>query len=173
MPALLGAGSEFIPNEKLEYYENEVLKLDELNEDTTFAGYIYGGINSSAPNIFFINDGTQSSASNQIFKVSIIKNSPVGIDELNVQSVGDFMMQVYPNPNEGEFIVRFNRAKQNDVQILIYNMKGQLITKELLTGLSTGMNEHRVRLLNLKNGGTFLVNIQSGKFKAVQKVIIN
>ena len=173
MPALLGAGSEFIPNEELEYYDNEVLKLDDLDEDTTFVGYIYGGINSSAPNIFFINDGTQSSASNQIFKVSIIKNSTVGIDELNVQSVDDFRMQIYPNPNEGEFIVKFNLAKQNDVQISIYNMNGQLITKEELADLSPGINEHRIRLLNLENGGTFMVAIQSENKKAVQKVIIN
>lgn len=125
----------------------------------------------AVPPIFFINDGTQSSASNQIFKVSIIKNSTVGIDELNVQSVGDFVMQVYPNPNEGEFIVRFNIAKQNDVRISIYNMTGQLITNEELSGLSPGMNEHRIRLLNLKIGGIFMVTIQSENKKVVQKVI--
>lgn len=172
MPALLGAGSEFIPNEELEYYDNEVLKLDELEEDTTFIGYIYGGINSSTPNILFIIEGTQSNASNQIFKVSIIKNTTVDVDELNVQSTGDFMMQVYPNPNEGEFIVRFNLAKQKDVQISIYDMKGQLITRKELSDLSSGINEHRIRLLNFKNGGTFMVAIQSENKNAVQKVII-
>ncbi len=172
MPGLLGAGSEFIPNEELEFYDNEVLKLDKLEKDTTLVGYIYGGINSSTLNIFFINDGTQSSASSQIFKVLLIKNSMVGNDELNIQSVGDFMMQVYPNPNEGEFIIQFNLAKQKDVQILIYNLNGQIIKKEVLTGLPTGRNQHRIQLLNLENGGTFMVAIQSGNKKSVQKVII-
>ena len=82
-------------------------------------------------------------------------------------------MQVYPNPNEGEFIIRFNLAKQNDVQISIYNMNGQLIANEELIGLSMGMNEHRIRLLNLENGGTFMGAILSDGKKAVQKVIIN
>lgn len=173
MPALLGAGSEFIPNEELEYYENEVLKLDKLSKDTTLVGYIYGGINSSAPNIFFINDGTQSGASSQIFKVSIIKNTSLAVDELNTQSTDNFRMQVHPNPNEGEFIVRFNLAQHIDVQISIYNMNGQLITKEELTGLSIGINKHRIRLLNPGNGGTFMVAIQSNNKKAAQKVIIN
>ncbi len=173
MPALLGAGSEFIPNEELEYYDNEVLNFDELEEDTTFVGYIYGGINSSLPNIFFINNGTQSSASKQIFKVSVIKNINVGIDELNTQSTDNFRMQVYPNPNEGEFIVRFNVAKQNDVQISIYTLNGQLISDEKLSGLPLGVNEHRIRLQHLENGGTFMVSIQSDGNKAVQKVIIN
>lgn len=173
MPALLGAGAEFIPNEELEYYNNEVLKLDELNEDSTFVGYIYGGIKSSAPNIFFINDGTQSSASNKIFKVSVFKNTAVGIDELNVQSVDDFRMQVYPNPNKGEFIVQFYLAKQNDVQISIYHLNGQVVKREIVTGLPTGKNEHRINLLNLENGGIFMVSVQTGDKKSVQKVIIN
>ncbi len=173
MPVLLGAGSEFVLNEELEYYENEVLKLDKLDEDTTFVGYIYGGINSSAPNIFFINNGTQSTASSQILKVSVIKNSTVGIDELNTQSTDDFRMQVYPNPNKGEFIIQFYLAKQNEVQISIYNLNGQMFKKEVLTDLPSGMNEHRIKLLNLGNGGTYILKIQSGHLIAVQKVIIN
>lgn len=173
MPGFLGAGSEFIPNEELEFYENEVLKLDKLENDTTLVGYIYGGISSSAANIFFVNDGTQSTASSQIFKVFVIKNTVVGIDNLNEQSVDEFMMQVYPNPNKGEFIIRFNLTKSTEVQLSIYNLKGQLIKEEILTGLPTGMNKHRIRLLNLEQGGTFMVRIQSGNKKAVQKVIIN
>ncbi len=173
MPGLLGAGSEFIPNEKLELYENEVLKLDEMEKDTTLAGYIYGGINSSAPNIFFTNDGTQSSASSRIFKVFIVKNSTVGIDELNTQSTDDFKMQVYPNPNNGEFIIQFNLSKPGVVQISIYNLNGQIIKKEELTGLPAGRNQQRIKLLNLKNGGTFMVSIQFDNKQATQKVIIH
>ncbi len=173
MPGFLGAGSEFIPNEELDFYDNEVIKLDELENDTSFVGYIYGGINSTAANIFLVNDGTQSSASSQIFKVAVIKNTPVGMDELNVQSVGDFMMQVYPNPNEGEFVVRFNLAQPENVKLSIYNLKGQLIKEEKLSGLPKGINKHRIRLLNLEKGGTFMVSIQSGDKRAVQKVIIN
>ncbi len=173
MPGLLGAGSEFIPNEESEFYENEVLKLDELDKDTTLVGYIYGGINSTAPNIFFINDGTQSSASNQVFKVFLIKGSTVGTDEINLQSIGDFRMQVYPNPNEGEFIVRFNMAKRNDVQISIYNLSGQMINSEKLSDLVVGTNEYKIKLTDLKVGGTFMVTIQSEGKKATQKVIIN
>ena len=35
---------KFVPNEELEYYDNEVLKLDELDKDNTFVGYISSGI---------------------------------------------------------------------------------------------------------------------------------
>lgn len=73
MPGFLGAGAEFIPAEDLPRYANEVIKLDSLRPDTTLLGYIYGGINSSIPNVFWINDGTQSVTSCTIFKVYIVK----------------------------------------------------------------------------------------------------
>ncbi|MEI6142331.1 MAG: hypothetical protein WCP85_23860 [Mariniphaga sp.] len=73
MPGFLGAGAEFILAGNLPLYGNEVIKLDVLRPDTTLLGYIYGGINSSIPNIFWINDGTQSVTSSTIFKVYIVK----------------------------------------------------------------------------------------------------
>jgi hypothetical protein len=73
MPALLGAGAEFMPLENLALYANGVIKLDELPKGTTLIGYIFGGISSTAPNVFWTNNGTQSSAAKSIFKVSIVK----------------------------------------------------------------------------------------------------
>ncbi|MFY8189629.1 MAG: T9SS C-terminal target domain-containing protein, partial [Bacteroidia bacterium] len=81
MPGLLGSGSEFIPVKTIAHFANEVIKLDNLTNDTNMVGYIFGGISSSAPNIFFTNTGTQSEASNQIFKVFIIKNSLSGLHQ--------------------------------------------------------------------------------------------
>ncbi len=71
LPGLLGSGSEFIPLSKIPSYDNGVLRLDDILQDTTMIGYIYGGISSMAPNIFFTNTGTESNASSQIFEVFI------------------------------------------------------------------------------------------------------
>jgi len=73
MPALLGASSEFIKVDNLPEYPNEVIKMDELKGDSTLIGYIFGGINSSMPNIFWSNNGSQSSASSGIYKVYLLK----------------------------------------------------------------------------------------------------
>jgi hypothetical protein len=74
MPAFLGSGAEFIPlsNEAI-YLENEIVNLNSLKQEKTLIGYIYGGIESSEENIFFKNNGTQSKASNQAFKVYLTK----------------------------------------------------------------------------------------------------
>lgn len=74
MPAFLGSGAEFITasNDTI-YLENEIVDLNALTKGKTLIGYIYGGIESSSENIFFRNNGTQSIASNQIFKVYLTK----------------------------------------------------------------------------------------------------
>lgn len=95
MPSLLGAGAEFIPITGVPHFNNEVLKLDDFTSDSTLVGYIFGGISSTAANVFFSNTGTQSSASSQLFKVYVLKELPVGIHELNKQSIGTLKVQVF------------------------------------------------------------------------------
>ena len=73
MPSLLGAGAEFIPLENLPLFANGVIKLDELPKGPTFIGYIFGGISSTLPNVFWTNNGTQSSTNATVFKVVITK----------------------------------------------------------------------------------------------------
>jgi hypothetical protein len=173
MPALLGAGSEFILNEDLPKYENHVLKLDNLKADTTLVGYIFGGISSSAANVFFTNTGTQSVASSQIFKVNLIKNSTVGIHELNPQSKGSLHMQVYPNPNNGHFVIKFNLAKPADLNVSIFDMEGKLLKAETLTNLETGENLITYKIKKLNYGKTYMVTLETPYEKATQKIIIN
>lgn len=74
MPAFLGSGAEFIPasNEAI-YLENDIIDLNTITHGKTCIGFIYGGIESTTENIFFRNTGTQSTASNQVFKVYMTK----------------------------------------------------------------------------------------------------
>lgn len=55
--------------------------MDDLVGDTILLGHIFGGILSSAPNIFWINDGTQSTATSELFKVYLLRNSTIGQGE--------------------------------------------------------------------------------------------
>jgi len=73
MEDFLGSGSEFIPNENLKKYSNGVLDFDAFETATTDLGYIFGGIQSSDKNIFFINTGSESIASSRIYKVLLHK----------------------------------------------------------------------------------------------------
>lgn len=74
MPGLLGASAWFAPNEELPKYTQHITALDDLHSGEQVLGYIIGGINSSAPNIFWPNTGKQSRASSTVFVVYINKN---------------------------------------------------------------------------------------------------
>ncbi len=172
MPTLLGASAEFIPLDDIPHYRNEVLKLDDLTADSTFVGYIYGGISSTAANIFFTNTGTQSSASSQIFKVYVLKNQLLGTHHLNEQSIGTLKVQVFPNPNGGDFTIKFHLNKNTDVKISIDGIDGKRIEEITLPNLPIGENTFQRKLENMDTGGTYILTIETPYEKATQKIVI-
>lgn len=87
MQVLSGSGSEFLINKSLPLYEHDVIKYSRINQDSILAGYLVGGINSSAPNIFNINNGTQSFADPTVYKVILVKNSVVPLQLLSFKGL--------------------------------------------------------------------------------------
>ncbi len=172
MPSFLGAGSEFIPLTSVPQYTNEVFKLDDFAEDTTLVGYIYGGISSSAPNVFFTNTGAQSTASSQIFKVYVIKNATSDIHELNEQSLGTLQMHVFPNPNVGNLLVKFYLSKLAETKLTIYNIEGKIVEEIVLNNLNIGENTFQREIKNLSLDGAYFLTIETPYEKATQKIMI-
>ena len=172
MPALLGAGSEFIPVEKLPKYNNEVIKLDELNDDTTLLGYIYGGISSMAMNVFFSNSGTQSSATNRIFKVYVIKKKvSVNLSSEGAKSL--LPMQVFPNPNDGSFVLKFNLQMPSDVKLSIYDLSGQILETTILKNMNAGENTLNRSIKKGTSTGIYFISLETASEKATHKISIN
>jgi hypothetical protein len=172
MPAYLGSGSEFLVREELPQYKNGVLKLDSFTADTTLAGYIYGGISSTAANIFFTNTGTQSTAWNGIFKVYVIKGSPDGVHEVNTQSTGSLQMQLYPSPAKGDFSVKFHMSKASPVTITIINSSGAILYKELIANAPLGVNTFRGLIKNQPESGIYFITVETNYEKATQKIVV-
>jgi hypothetical protein len=172
MPQFLGAGAEFIPNLNIPHFNNKVLNLDQITADSTLVGYIYGGINSSAKNIFWINTGVESSASSQIFKVYLTNNNALSTHHLNEQSIGTLKLQVYPNPNDGDFVVKFNLTQIADTKISLYSVDGKKIEDKLFTNLKIGENIYQRKIDNLAKGGIYILTIETPYEKATQKIII-
>lgn len=172
MPSLLGAGAEFIPITSVPHYHNEVFKLDDFTADSTLVGYIYGGISSTGANIFFTNTGTESSASSQIFKVYVVKNATMGLHDLNEQSMGTLKMQVFPNPNNGYFVVKFQLEKIVDVKISLYTIEGKKILNGTLSELNIGENTFQHKIKHLDQDGIYMLTLETPFEKATQKIII-
>lgn len=173
MPGLIGAGSEFIRKENLPHYSNGVIDYDALTEDTTFAGYVIGGISSSAGNIFFSNTGTESEAVATIFKVYIIKNSTTNTPVINAASSSDMQMLLYPNPTGGEFQILYNNTHAGPVEIEITESTGKVLHYKKFSNQRRGQQSYRPPFDAFLPDGAYLVTIRNNRGRSVQKIIMS
>ena len=172
MPDYLGAGAEFITNPILPYYENGVIQLNNCIEDTIHLGHIFGGILSSAANIFWTNDGTQSSASSDLYEVLMVKDSPNAIQALNEQCKSTLKMQVYPNPSKGRISIYFQLNKKENVQVTIYDMGGKIIANEYKRNLHAGEQILHYTIDDDTTQEVYLVTLQTSIDKVTQRIIL-
>ncbi|MFK7923833.1 MAG: T9SS type A sorting domain-containing protein [Bacteroidia bacterium] len=172
MPTLLGAGAEFIPNRDFPHFDNEVFKLDMLTTDTTLIGYIYGGISSTEANIFFTNNGSQSDASEQIFKVFIKQLSTSSAEDWldEVKSLSNF--KIFPNPNQGLLNVEFYLTKKEDISLVIFNEQGALVEEIKLEKLLIGKNTFSTSIDHLAKGGIYFISLETEEGEITRKLIV-
>lgn len=170
MPTLVGSGSEFFPTSDY-YYNNfgEILDLNAIPQQKTLVGYIYGGIESTGENIFFINDGTQSSASNVIFKVYINKAS-AGQEELVVDGHNIIDVNVYPNPVGRKLSVDFAARQLDPIQILIHSADGKLVCQAAYKPAETGTQEVKIDVKDLVSG-PYILTIDNGVDKQSKQFV--
>lgn len=172
MPALLGAGSELIPNEALPRYTNGVIRFDELSPDTTLIGYIYGGIVSKQPNTFWVSEGELSNATNKIFKVLLVKNGRAGAHRLNEQSTGTLKMEAYPDIKNDSLIIQYKLVKTTDVKLTLSTPLGKNLVELNLKDQPAGDMRFSKYIDKISDGGTFILTIETAYEKATQKIIV-
>jgi len=169
MPSLLGSGSEFIPVSGNNFYiDNLIVNLNNLPLGNTLIGHIYGGIESSLENIFFINDGTQSSASDQIFKVSINKIT-LGIEELTLEADNIYNILVFPNPTEDIFSIELFIPNTNQHFLEIHDMLGRLIKK---IEINKPIGRHTIPVdLSGISSGNYILSVKSNNHISKKKIL--
>jgi len=174
MPGLLGSGSEFIPVPNISSFSNGVIKLNDLQADSVLVGYIVGGIHSSAPNIFWSNNGTQSEAHSTVFKVYLTANNTLSNDQLNELSNNAMGLQVYPNPSDGRLNISFNLKSPDDVFIQVMDLNGRVVVRESRQeGLSIGKNELTLQSDQL-SAGVYILSVRTGSgMSATQRMVLN
>lgn len=130
MPDYLGAGAEFVPLESLDMYPNEIIDMTHFQGDSIAIGYIIGGIKSSAPNIFFINTGTESEATRVLYKVYLVK-STIGLGENN----NTRKASIQPNPSRDVLNLKLQRNAEIEF-IQWIDASGKITETEIETALT-------------------------------------
>lgn len=175
MPGLLGSGSEFIPAPGIPAFGNGVIKLNDLEGDSVLVGYIVGGIHSSAPNIFWTNNGTQSVAHSTVFKAYLTVSGTLSDDRLNELSMNTMKLQAYPNPSDGRLNISFHLKVPEDVFIHVTDLNGRVAVRERLQkkDLSTGKNEWTLQSDQLA-AGVYIFSLRTGGgMWGTQRIVLN
>lgn len=169
MPGLLGAGSEFIPNPDIAVLSNGVMNMDQWPEGEFILGYVCGGIESTSENIFFTNDGTQSSAHQTIYEVRISPSTGMGELSDGVRH-GEMQLNVFPNPAHGKLKVRVTLGAADDVSLTLHDSQGKAVLEKKVENLSAG--KHTLLLdLPATCKGSYVLRLD-GRFQVVSHKVI-
>ena len=123
MPALLGAGAEFILNPSLPRFPNEVIRLDGIDADSILLGHIFGGIKSYSLNPFSNNQTSQTLAANEVFEVWLIRDESASIKKLD--GTNPYKMTISPNPSTQSIRVSTNAESGIPIRYMLSTLQGK------------------------------------------------
>lgn len=171
MPALHGAGSEFIPNLNLPHYANEVIQLDAITNDEFIIGHLVGGIHSNSLNPFSNNNTSSTSASATIYEVKLIRTEPLSVSPVNGTHPFDF--KISPNPTTYRDIhLEFDLPYMVKIDYFITSIDGKIISEGELVDVGLGRNRMRFDLHPIQNQTLLFTFIVDDKFYVTKKIVL-
>jgi hypothetical protein len=170
MPNLKGSGAEFIPNESLPHFSNEVIKLSDITDTEFVIGHLLGGIQSSSISAFTDNQTDLTAADPAVYEVKLIYNPTLSNPSINGEN--PFQFTVSPNPIEGNTIrVQFSIPYLADLEYIISSVEGKIVSEGLINGLKIGENQMNFNLDEAQAQVLFLTFVFDHKFYSTKKII--
>lgn len=119
--------------------------------------------------IFFTDIAVGDGNIGTIEKVTFNLCKSVQVAVLASESFGLDNFVIYPNPNSGNFNVQFSSNSNNEIKIVVHDMRG----REIFTNNynNSGLFNESIQLNNVQSG-IYLVTVQDGDRKEVKKIII-
>ncbi|MGB0368456.1 MAG: T9SS type A sorting domain-containing protein, partial [Flavobacteriales bacterium] len=77
---------------------------------------------------------------------------------------------VYPNPNNGQFLLTFRNDKKAKTSAVVYDSKGTEVHRTLV-GNVKGLQKQQLDLSHLRSG-SYILKLQQGKNTASEQFII-
>ena len=174
MPSLLGSGAEVIPVEDTSglFFGDEIVNVNSIPlGQRRLVGYMVGGIESSAPNIFWINDGTQSWASTKVFKIYISKDTTSSIKYQQLTGDKIYNLKLYPNPASNKITMNFFLPNIDKHNITIRDLQGRTV-KQISFNDKIGEKTMNINISDLAEG-TYLLELGDKSYKTVAKFVKN
>lgn len=167
MPALLGASAEFIKVPGVPEVFDGIIALEALQGDTVLAGHIVGGIQSSAQNIFFVNNGTQSDATARVFRVLLVQDNATGLDEGS--PIAEPTLAISSNGPD-EIVLTLNLPMSGFAQLDLLDSSGRVVRNLLGARMPRGSQRMRVDARGLAPGA-YAVQLRSGELNEAVRFV--
>lgn len=170
LPTLLGASSEFIIHPDVPLYAPGIISLNALPEGSTLIGYLVGGIASTQPNIFFINNGTQSWAQTTLFEVHYMPEEISSYPTVApVSRLSE--LSVYPNPANDEVTLSFTLTEGANLTATVQDTNGRIALERQLSPLEAGARKVILDLSGLPSGA-YIITLSDGREQRPAKIMI-
>ncbi|MDP4845522.1 MAG: T9SS type A sorting domain-containing protein, partial [Salibacteraceae bacterium] len=98
--------------------------------------------------------------------ILVIEQSCVGIDEV----ADNMSVELYPNPNRGEFIVNFNNVKSDRVFVTFTSLDGKVV-RDTFIPISSNTVTENFNLTGVSQG-IYFMTIKTDKEMITKRVII-
>jgi len=170
MPNLKGAGAEFIPNENLAHYSNEVIQLSNITDTEFVIGYLFGGIQSASASAFTDNQTGLTSADPTVYEVKLIKNTPLSVQQIDGKN--PFSVIISPNPTPSDTIrVDFTIPYETKVNYIISTIDGKIVEEGDIEGIRAGKSGMNFDISSANTNFVFITFVFDDKFYVTEKVI--
>jgi hypothetical protein len=170
MPNLKGAGAEFIPNENLPHYSNEVIQLSNITANDFVIGHIFGGIQTSSKSAFTDNQVALSSADPTIYEVKLIKMPVLSTQQIDGKN--PFKVVISPNPTTTDTVrVEFNMPYNASVAYMISTIDGKVVEEGDIEDILAGKTSMNFSIAAANTEFVLLTFVFDGKFYVSEKVI--
>ena len=170
LPGYLGSSSELILNENLSLINGEIIDLNNAyNGGEILLGHLLGGIRSTAQNIFWVNNGTQSFPNDTLYEVWLVPNA-VGVS--STYALPKNVFTIYPNPTSGKFRIEFSCAKNCEVELTAFDSNGKQVAHDKLGNFSSGKHSEENRWRIFEHPGTYVLQLKLGEEIITQKLLV-
>ena len=170
LPGYLGSSSELILNENLSLINGEIIDLNNANNGgEILLGHLLGGIRSTAQNIFWVNNGTQSFPNDTLYEVWLVPNA-VGVS--STYALPKNVFTIYPNPTSGKFRIEFSCAKNCDVELTAFDSNGKQVAHDKLGNFPSGKHSEENRWRIFEHPGTYVLQLKLGEDIITQKLLV-
>ena len=162
----------FFYNKNLPYYSsNEIIKLNDITQNSFVIGHIVGGIESALLNPFSTNQTGTTTADASVYEVWLTKNA-LAANEV-IDGKNPYGVEVSPNPFSENFKFSFVLNKTAKINWFVTDLSGKMIAKDQARSFNSGKQEIAVSTGKIPNQNLMLTVIFDDTFYVTKKLLAN